>query len=75
MEVRGVCPKPLTDAAPHKEYVGWLESLRLVQHYTNKGVGCSLTASLGQCPVVLASLRIFPLQRLNSRRWIFSWGD
>ena len=24
-EVRGVCPKPLTDAAPLKEYVGWLE--------------------------------------------------
>ena len=37
-QVRGVCPKPLTDAAPRKEYVGWLEFLRLVQHYTNKGV-------------------------------------
>ena len=31
-EVRGVCPKPLTNAALRKEYVGWLESLRRVQH-------------------------------------------
>ena len=30
--------KPLTDVAPRKVYVGWLESLRLVQHYTSKGV-------------------------------------
>jgi len=37
-KVRGVCPKPLSDAAPRKEYVGWLESRRCVQHYTNKGV-------------------------------------
>ena len=29
---------PLTDVAPRKEYVGWLESPRLVQQYTNKGV-------------------------------------
>ena len=26
--VQGVCPKPLTDTATRKEYVGWLESLR-----------------------------------------------
>ena len=37
-KVRGVCLKPLSDAAPRKEYVGWLESRRRVQQYTNKGV-------------------------------------
>ena len=68
----GVCPKPLTNAAPHKEYVGWLESLGLVQHYT-KGVAyrcLEVTAQLFPLP-----LWILPLQWLNSGRWIFAWRD
>ena len=33
-KVRGVCPKPLSDVAPHKEYVGRLESQRLHSSHT-----------------------------------------
>ena len=36
--IQGVCPKPLTDMATRKEYVGWMESLQQCSTLHRKGV-------------------------------------